>query len=376
MRVFWEELKKVMNWKLLLAIFLFSLMYYKMFISYHMNMEYCDPYALGTIKTSGVLLKKYGTTVSPDELKDFEKNYVAKAKMALNQKIAGLEDFRKAKITDADQLDNVNDGTEKGNALYEKLVEELDNAGSSGRLETPEERDGPYILYICARNEADSLSVYPEQVKQLKTGGIESRKEQTVLPQLVSSAWSGLARDFAVLLLVTSALIAAPCLVRENRANVKGLAYSAKKGRKLFTVQFAAVLAGALLAVLAQAAGFFALYIFGCHKVDQQFWNCYMYNIAAYPETFGQYIAADAVTTLFFALGMALLSFAVSKLCRNYVSLMAAEVPLLFLVGRLSVWSLQNSFETKRMAACAAAFLIPMAVCLFLLHREKTTDMV
>lgn len=132
MRVFWEELKKVMNWKLLLAIFPFSLMYYKMFIFYHMYMEYSSPVALGLIKTSGVLLKKYGTTVSPDELKDFEKNYVAKAKMALNQKIAGLEDFRKAKITDADQLDNVNDGTENGNALYEKLVEELDNAGSSG----------------------------------------------------------------------------------------------------------------------------------------------------------------------------------------------------------------------------------------------------
>ena len=103
MRVFRYELKKLLNWKLLLMLILFSGLFYKLFLSFYLSVTYCGSNGIGVIRASQVLLQKYGTTVNKSEEKDFE-TYIAGEKTKLNTKISGMKDFKAAKITDVDQI--------------------------------------------------------------------------------------------------------------------------------------------------------------------------------------------------------------------------------------------------------------------------------
>lgn len=168
-------------------------------------------------------------------------------------------------------------------------------------------------------------------------------------------------------------MLTAPYLVRENRSGVLGLAYTAGKGRKLLGTQLASAAAAAFLLVFVQFAVFFAAYLTGLHQIDLQFFGCFVSNEVT-SKTFGQEVLANCLMLFFLTFGFVFFSFAVSKFCRSYVTLLAVEIPVLFLAGKLAPWLLQDSFAGKHILVCAACFLVPLAVCLYLVHREKTVD--
>lgn len=230
MRVFRYELKKLLNWKLLLAILLFSGLFYKMFLSFYLNVTYCGSCGIGEIRAGQVLLQKYGTTINKGEEKGFEA-YIAGEKAKLNAQISGLKDFKAAKITDIDQLQNVLEPTmPSGKAqtdLYEKLTAELDKTGTPVYWNSPKFQTGPYYLYLQEKAREERFKLYPQQDAELQKSGILLRSEPTVFPYPIQSSWSGLMNDLSVLLLITAAVLTAPYLVRENRSGVLGLAYTA-----------------------------------------------------------------------------------------------------------------------------------------------------
>jgi hypothetical protein len=376
MRVFGYELKKLLNWKLLLVLILFSGLFYKLCISFYLNVTYCGSGGIGEIRASQVLLQKYGTTINKSEEKDLEA-YIAGEKAKLNGKISGLKDFKAEKITDVDQLsDLLEPKMPNGKAqtdLYEKLTAELDETGTPAYWDSPKLQTGPYYLYLEEKARAESFRMYPEQTAELQKSGISYRSEPTVFPYPIQSSWSGLVNYLSILLLITAAVLTAPYLVRENRSGVLGLAYTAEKGRNLLGTQFASAVAAAFLLVLVQFAVFFAAYLTGLHQIDLQFFGCFVSNEVT-SKTFGQEVLANGLMIFFLTFGFVFFSFAVSKFCRSYVTLLAVEIPVLFLAGKLALWLLQNSFAGKRILVCAACFLVPLAVCLYLVHREKAVD--
>lgn len=376
MRVFRYELKKLLNWKLLLALILFSGLFYKLFLSFYLYDTYCGSCGMGKIRAGQVLLQKYGTTINKSEEKDFEA-YIAGEKAKLNTKISGLKDFKAAKITDIDQLQDLLDaGMTDKNAqadLYEKLTAELDKTGTSAYWDSPKFQTGPYYLYLEEKAQAESFQLYPQQAVGLKKSGVLYRSEPTVFPYPIQSSWSGLMNYLSVLLLITAAVLTAPYLVRENRSGVLGLAYTARKGRRLLGTQFASAVVAAFLLVLVQFAVFFAAYLTGLHQIDLQFFGCFVNNEVT-SKMFGQEVLVNCLMVFFLTFGFVFFSFAVSKFCRSYVTLLAVEIPMLFLAGKLARWLLQNSFGGKRIFVSAACFLVPLAVCLYFVHREKTVD--
>lgn len=376
MRVFRYELKKLLNWKLLLALILFSGIFYKLFLSTYLHDTYIGSCGLNEIRAGQVLLQKYGTTINKSEEKDFEA-YIAGEKAKLNAKISGLKDFKAAKITDIDQLQDLLDaGMTDNNAqadLYEKLTAELDKTGTSAYWDSPEYHTGGYYRYLEEKKRGEEIQGYSQQDAELQNPGVLYRSEPTVFPYPIQSSWSGLMNYLSVLLLITAAVLTAPYLVRENRSGVLGLAYTARKGRRLLGTQFASAVVAAFLLALVQFAVFFAAYLTGLHQIDLQFFGCFVNNEVT-SKTFGQEVLADCLMVFFLTFGFVFFSFAVSKFCRSYVTLLAVEIPVLFLAGKLARWLLQNSFDGKRIFVSAACFLVPLAVCLYFVHREKTVD--
>ena len=179
------------------------------------------------------------------------------------------------------------------------------------------------------------------------------------------------------MLLFTVAILLTPYLVRERRSGVRGLFYPCRKGRPLFATQFGASLAAAALAEAVQFAVFFVLFFNSPHRVDRLFFNC---DCSGWWDmTFGQYIVWSCVILFVLAFGFALVSFAVSKLCTNYIAALAVQIPLIFLANKLKDRIVENQFNLFRpqyfeLFVCGLCVLVPLVLCLFFVCRERKTD--
>lgn len=395
MRIFWNELKKLLNWKLLLILLLFSGLFYWMFLNF--DFKY---YPNGHPSTECLVLRKmmvakYGLTIDKAEQKEFETVDYQAIKKAANRELAGMKAFRDAKITTVEQYEALSDKQDDASkALYNKLFVAMDDVIPDC---IPPRLDA-YYMYQEARDTVTSfhdakdqarlqIAETPAGAQRQRITELENRAGAEGIPVISNMlngplpTWINMMGYFSVLLLFTVAILISPFLVRERRSNVRDLAYTSRKGRRLFSTQFGASLTAAVLATVVQFAVFFALFLTGTHRGDLLFLNCDVsYDQSTWWDmTFLQYIVWSCVIVFLLAFGYAMVSFAVSKLCRNYVAVLAVQVPLIFLASKLSGLIINNLFKVyhpqfSTPLICSLFVLVPLALCLFLNHREKVTD--
>lgn len=376
MRILGFELRKILNWKLILALALFTALFISSHCSFYLNEYTINPTTgIHVINTYTALLERYGTTVSEDDLDDFENTYIAGLKAELNAKIAGLKDFQDAGITTVDELDDITavldsdewryaskeDRMKFANILYaqkDPLVKELDGIEDSNSHIPEVIYAGPYYYYSTVVKETDLLR--KEIADQSTTSS--SPEEATVLPYCIN--FRQLAYFLSELLLIAAAVLFGPYLVREKRSGVQVLAFTTKCGRRLTGLQLAAAAFAAVPAALVPYAMFAGAYLNSPHRYDLLFLDCRMSN-AANSITFRQLVLWDSLTAIVLALGFALCVYAVSRYLRNYVTLLAVEIPMLFLAVQLSRWVLTVPCDPVRTLICAACFLVPAVFCVF-----------
>lgn len=395
MRIFWNELKKLLNWKLLLILLLFSGLFYWMFLNF--DFKY---YPNGHPSTECLVLRKmmvakYGLTIDKAEQKEFETVDYQAIKKAANRELAGMKAFRDARITTVDELAALDDKTDDtSRELMNKLLE----ASNDVVPHCIPPRPDAFYMYEEARDTVKSfhsmdsgaqfrISGVPTRAAKQRVAELEKRAASEGIPVISwmlngpLPTWINIMGYFSVLLLFTVAILISPFLVRERRSNVRDLTYTSRKGRRLFSTQFGASLTAAVLAEAVQFAVLFALFLTGTHRGDLLFLKCDVsYDQGTWWDmTFLQYIVWNCVIVFLLAFGYAMVSFAVSKLCRNYVAVLAVQVPLIFLASKLSGLIINNLFKVYHPQfftplICSLCVLVPLALCLFLNHREKTTD--
>lgn len=394
MRIFRNELKKLLNWKLLLLLAVFTGLFYYMFLNF--NLIDCYPNghpATESLEIGKRMLGKYGPIIDAEEQKEFETVDYPAIKQEANRELAGIKEFREARITTVDELDALDEKTDGASKeLADKLHDALNKLAPPDYL-----HPDPHYMYQHARDftipsfhdiEASAqyrISNTPAGAARERIEELEKHAASEGIPAFpdwpVMIIWIEMAQDLSVILLFTVAILISPYLVHERRSGVRGLAYACRKGRPLFATQFGASLVIAALAEAVQFAVFIPLFLIGPHRVDLLFLGCDVsYERGLWWDmTFGQYMVWTSVIMFVLAFGFAMLSFAVSKLCKNYIAVLAAQIPLLFLAGKLSGRIIGTLFSVNRPPyfdplVCAACVLLPLAVCLFLNHREKTAD--
>lgn len=390
MRIFWNEFKKLFNWKLLVLLVIFSGLFYYMFLSFDLLTCYPNGHpAAESLEIGKEMLKKYGPTMDKTEQKEFETVDFRAIRQAANRKLAAIPAFREAGVTTVDQYVALDDKKEEASAnrLFDALDRTVPNQPS---------RPDAYYLWQQARETVssfqdasaaaqDRIGTAPAGAPRERIRTLERRAVAGGIPTIpqwpVLSSWTDLTEMLAVLLLFTVAVLLSPFLVRERRSGVCGLAYTCRKGRPLFSVQLGASLAAAALAEAVQLAVFAVLYRTGPHRGDLLFLGCDVsyVNGTWWDLTFGRYLFWSCAILFLLAFGFALLSFAVSKLCKNYIAVLAAQIPLIFLAGKLCIHMMDGLFTVYRSPyfeplVCAACMLLPLALCLFLNHRERTAD--
>lgn len=399
MAIFKNELKKLLNWKLLLILVLFSLLFYHMFLRIDLK-EYPDGHpSAESLELAKMSLKKYGLRIDAAAQKKFQTVEYPAIKQAANQELAGIKAFRDAKITTVDEYEaldekQIKSGDESLSKEWCNLFDALDEIIPNKFPPSPD----AYYMYQAARdsipmlqdeeaNLKDDIAKPPVGAAQKRTHDIKARAMSEGIPAISNimngplPTWSSMMQSLNVLLLFTVAILISPYLVRDRRSGVRDIAYASRKGRPLIATQFGAALAVAVLAEAVQFTVFLVLFCNGPHQVDLLFLNCDVsYDLKAWWDmTFGQYIILDCVALFLLAFGYAMVSFVVSKFCKNYVTVIAVQVPLLFLTLKLDgriLGVLFNIYRPKycEPVVCVMCVLVPLALCLFLVHKEKTAD--
>lgn len=136
--------------------------------------------------------------------------------------------------------------------------------------------------------------------------------------------------NWNLLILICCALVTLPYLVRNNINNVTAMLYSSKKGRKMIASQFLAVIASNAV-IIAVLTCVFQMFYF---KEDTSFLfhariNSAVHSAALWLDlTYLQYMILSWAETFILSLCAVVLMFWISYYSKNYVTAMAAAVPV------------------------------------------------
>ena len=135
----------------------------------------------------------------------------------------------------------------------------------------------------------------------------------------------------ALMVLAAVAILLAPVITKDNMNGITALQYSSRKGRKTLGVQLAAMLVTAFV-----VAGIIATTVFGV--LIGRVWHNFLvsglnsfadiYNFNLFSGNYGQYFLIVAGLILAMSLAAAMFIFLLSKLCKNYISLILGLVPV------------------------------------------------
>ena len=402
MRIFFNEFKKLLDWKVLLILFLFTVFFYfsavKPFLALDGHSQ-TETYELGKR-----IAEKYGSSLDAQEQKEFENIDFPAIRQAANREIAKIPAFRDAKITTVDQFDELD---EKDDKTVYKLFRAVDATIPAG----PGHPDDFYLYWEAhhvvmpmidnVRHPVHERIVSaPEGAARERAGVLEKRITSNgipIIPYTLPDDWNTFLCSFSILTMLTAAALVSPYLIREYRSGIRGLTYTCRKGRPLFCIQFLAALSAAALVEAVQFAVFLLVIFSDPYLNFRQFFRC---DFSCcwwlwWDMSFGQYIALNCAVLFLLSLGFAIVSFVVSKFCKNYVTVLAAQVPLVYLMNSLNqsvVGGMFNLFRPLQYQPvtggpfsifrppyfepliCALCTLLPLSLCLFLVYREKRKD--
>lgn len=404
MRIFGYELKKILNWKVLLVLVLFTILFV---VSTPIGNRTYSNGLYGEISTCRILLQKYGTEMNAAEQKDFEHTIFPELKKEANQRLAAIPALQKAGVRDVDALDAL---AQQDNDHYTEIYNLID---------THENKDSPFYAYERAEEMADHMhgkqdaAFQAQELSEFSGSDTASAKIRecirnsnfSTLPMTVFSQWQLFISELSHLLLLSVVVIITPFLVRERRSNVRKLAYTCRKGRSLFGTQFAAAVTAVLLVILIQSLILGCTYWHDFVGIVEPFLQCRLNMISCGLYfwrllPFGQFMLLEWLAIILFSLGIGILSFLISRACKNYVAAIAVQLPVVWLSLMLSetmtadfLQVLKFHFETilhfsiewvNQYASqlryfepvlCITLILIPLAVCLVLIQREKSREM-
>lgn len=373
MRVLWNELKKILTWKMLVLLVLVNSVLYFLLIEF--DIEYfpngSDIYSYNI----GIeMIEKYGTTMDEDEFIDFKKTYDDEVKMA------------------DDYLQSREEYVDVGLETYEKF-REYDWVNRSSKAN--ELRDDLFFnqstdLFwkLQAREELLSFYEYKETITEEFNNRQKKRFEELVAQEkfgvYTSSAIDNFQRFIAnvgIAILFSVVLVISPTILKDRSRQLVPIQYTTKKGRDLFRMKIYAGIIASFVVITVLLTVYFSLYSLNNTSMffDVRV-NTFIGNVSWFDPTFFQFILLCIAGIYIIGLVFAVFSMAFSSLVPNMVSLIGIQIP--FVVGFLiielypllpkmiSIW---NPKWLSLISYCAMIIIVILCT-LVLWKREKKLD--
>lgn len=393
MKIIGYELKKIFNWRILMILLIFTVLFYHFYLHTCLTSDFDNGHPSTERCEAGIeLMQKYGVEISPAEQRDFANVSFPKSKDAVNKLILGLPDFQKAGISSVDQFEALDQSDrEADRKLCSKLIQTLFQ-DKTHNIKIPYSYDAKRRIVeydfrqITQADMEEQILRYPGN-KQDRIRIVKSRTALSPLPNdTLIVNYDRSAVRLSLLLLFTVMILVSPFLVGDKMNRIRQLTYSFRTGRRLYFSQLAAALIAAVAGVAVQLAIFFLLYFDFAHQQVPLFFKFFECDISGLEKnvywfdlTFGQYIGIGVALMAALALGFTFFSFLLSHMCRTYVSVFAVQIPVAFIGGWLCNQLLSGMFSIGKAQwmevwICAAILVVGFSLCIFFGWREQKVD--
>ncbi len=407
MRLFRQELFKILNPLVLLVLALVGVVYFFLFayfsIEYFSNGE--NAKALFTLSSGWA--QRYGTTLEPEERGELEGQRAALRAEFVQQlaafaqgRLAALEESPAAGVGDPAQeeerqrevafyqnlpfhdYDGFQAYSEEARAYqdreevtsWEELQAVYPYAGQNGPIPTAtnyfqiQALDSFLEAYDNLEHnsyyQTDAFQAAPQQlqdrIRALDAGG------RGYLPQSVLDSTSQYAQRLALWVVLSVVLLLSPTLVRDRLHRMRPMQWASRQGRvRVLRAQMAAALACALLVTVVDLLCYLFPYL---SQGPLRFRDFSLYNrysgalIPWFDWSFGAYLLVLAGMLLLLGLGAGALTVFLSQYSGNYVAMLLKAVPLFLLVGALfAPWVMKRAFFYRTVWEDGTALLFPGA---------------
>ncbi|MDO5409466.1 MAG: hypothetical protein Q4F21_03320 [Lachnospiraceae bacterium] len=369
MRILFLECKKIMNWKLLLIIALFSVFFQRTYMDWY----YYPASASGEadILLSAELMEEYGPDMEMSEwgeaLKEKQKLTVERLDRAVRENAV----FQKHKIGSWKELKRV------GNELFDIYDEDKDmkpeNAGLVQAID-----DFNFVTHYKDVFRKQTIDGFQEELNaEWRSFGFEEEQLDFLIEDRYGGEKGGISEDFkeraselllnkrvsllpenafdyiryqmavfGILLLISCMVLTLPYQIRERLSGVKGLCLTTATGRSLLCRQFFSILLMSSLICFVQTGIYLVilwkkgiLAFAACPAVTHTASIALWFDI-----NFGVYIGIYLLLNWLYALTGTMLLYFISQKAANYMIGFAAALPLVIGIGMLYVQKAANLF--------------------------------
>lgn len=409
MRLFRQEVFKIVNPLILAVLTVLGVVYFFLFPSFQIEYFSNGENAKATFNLAWDMANRYGTTLEPEERAAFDQ-YQAELEADFEHRLAyGFQRDTERYQGFVNEGPHPNIDPDWAQAWHEENVQTLaalrdppfhtyqeflayreDYYSACDTMEMEEAElayPGSYlfntVLTYTNLYDLQALTSFLESYDRIETtpySQLESVQTapQTLrdrileldaqgrgyLPNSILDTTSDYAQRLALWIVLSVVLLLSPTLVRDRLHRMRPLQWSSRLGReKVLRTQMAAALAASLVLTLANLALYAIPFLLQnpLHFKDFSLFNRYTGgHIPWFDWTLGEYLLVLVGMLLLLGLAAGALTVFLSQYSGNYVAMLLKAVPLFLVVGALfAPWAMRNAFFYRPDANDPNRFLPP-----------------
>lgn len=398
MRMIWKECKKILDVRLVLILFAFTILFYNMFMEITIypsggqctDSPYDIPFAAELVKEFGPSLKKKDCSKIDDKIEELKNEY--------NTIIASNEILKEAGITTFDEMKGYWD---KEDDEIELTKEEQKIENEISRLIFSDETSSKLYFelqyaecmiqgytYTISKDQVTSfVNTYYEDASELYKKSMSQRITKdyiSLLPEGILYILHCDMKSISVLLLICFMVLIIPYQLKEKLRGVTPLYATTHTGRNIYKKQFLASILSCGVVGILQLLVYLGLYVW---KGLAPFLACECWSVGGDSYwcdniSFGAYMAIYMLLVLLFTLAAVVVVYLIGRIAANYIAGIACSICVggviyIFMINLFAGLFCFNENSTIVMweLPCIAVWLFATFILITLrLKKDKKTD--
>jgi hypothetical protein len=328
--IIWNEIRKVFEFKMVLILFIVSLIMFYLFISFDIKHFPNGRPALDDYNISAKMIKHYGTTLDEKEFKLF-KNSLNDDIEAANTYLQSKNEFKEAGITTYQEYGQLSPMNEEEGKLRNLAVFE-DNVDAFWEIEAKQSLIEQYENkghFLDVEGHFDGILVTQRQEKRLQ----EVTNSGSIFPYVVFDHYNNLISYVCALTLISIMFMISPIFLRDKNNQLIQLQYTTKTGRSLFKKKLVSAVLASFIIITIQLIAFFALY--STNKTwmffDSNINSVFNVRVFWFNFTFIEYIALSVLAIFILSFFTSIVISLISSLAPNFITVIGLQVPIVFI---------------------------------------------
>lgn len=386
MKIIFNELKRIFNFKMVLLLIIINLIMYFLFIRLDVTYFAKEGHAKDMHEMYVEIRNKYGNNMDKAEFKDFKKSYYNEKIKEANKHIENNSELNKYGIKNYDELiKKYNTASDKTDRDLQKIVNIYEDIMFKREVEAFYQLESIEWFINWYNNKDSMMSAMIANNPNIKSRVEEIVKrgdETSIFSSIFMDNYNNLIRGTCSTIIIGIVFMILPIYFKDKKNNIRDIQYTSKNGRKIFKDK---IVASIIASFIITTVDIIILFILYRNNNTSMFFDCSVNSVfnqipSWYNVTFIQYIIITVVAVYILALAFCLISMLISSLVKNYISLIALELPIVLIVIGLLLEKLIGAIDKVIYAKWIfpaiylCIFLVPIILMIVRWRKEKSLD--